>query len=72
VSPNPAKAFDHYLSAAVTGFPPAQFNVGRLYATGQGTTKNLDEARRWLGEAAKAGVPPAQKVLDYLDQETTK
>ena len=58
--------------AALAGFPPAQFNLGRLFATGKGTTKNLDEARRWLGEAARAGVTPAQQILDFLDQEAAK
>jgi TPR repeat protein len=66
------KAFEHYLAAAGSGFPPAQFNVGRLYAAGRGTAPNPVEARRWLGEAAKAGITPAQQILDLLDQQAAK
>ncbi len=69
VEQDPAKAFDHYLPAALAGFPPAQFNLGRLLATGKGTTRNIAEARRWLGEAATAGIAPARQLLDHLDKE---
>jgi TPR repeat protein len=57
------------LLAALAGFPPAQFNLGRLFATGQGTARDLEQARHWLGEAAKAGIAPARLLLDHLDRE---
>lgn len=65
-------AFEHYLAAAQSGFPPAQFNAGRLYAAGRGTAQNLGEARRWLGEAERAGITPAREILDMLDREAAK
>jgi TPR repeat protein len=62
---NEKAAFENYLAAAKGGYPPAQFNVGRLYAAG----RNKDEARRWLAEADKAGIPQARQILDLIDRD---
>lgn len=63
-------AFGHYLAAAREGFPPGQFNVGRLYMAGRGTARDPEEARRWLEQAEKAGIPQAHEILRLLDQDS--
>ena len=42
--------------------------IGELYAKGQGVQKNCDYARRWLDQAARAGVEVAkQNLLSGVD-----
>ncbi|MBE2282508.1 MAG: sel1 repeat family protein [Prosthecobacter sp.] len=48
------------LSAAEVGNIDAQFRAGSLYATGQGTTKNLTLAFQWWSKAAEQGHTQAQ------------
>ncbi len=44
---NPDKAFCYLLSAAMQGHTNAQQKVAQMYETGQGTTKDLNQARNW-------------------------
>ena len=41
-----AEAVKWYRLAAAQGYGQAQFSLGRMYANGQGVTKNLNEAQR--------------------------
>ena len=68
IEKNDKAAFESYLAAAKGGDPPGQFNVGRLYAAGRGTERNMDQARRWLDEAEKAGILQARQILDLLEK----
>ena len=45
--------------AALKGDPTAAYEVGMRYAEGKGIAANLDEAAKWYGRAAQAGVVPA-------------
>jgi TPR repeat protein len=56
---NEKAAFENYLAAAKGGYLPA----------GRGTERNKDEARRWLAEADKAGIPQARQILDLIDRD---
>jgi uncharacterized protein len=49
-----------YRKAAEQGHPEAQYNLGRLYATGAGVPRDQDEALRWVRAAASQGYAPAQ------------
>jgi localization factor PodJL len=46
-------------AAALKGDPTAAYEVGVRFAEGKGVASNLDEAAKWYGRAAKAGVVPA-------------
>jgi TPR repeat protein len=48
-----------YLCAARQGHARAQFNLGVMYASGQGVGRDLVEAYAWLRRAAEAGIPAA-------------
>jgi TPR repeat protein len=49
-----------YDKAAAQGHPEAQYNLARLYATGQGVPRDQEQALRWVRAAASQGYAPAQ------------
>ena len=53
----------HMRFAAESGIVTAQYDLGTMYATGQGTDANAFEAAKWIGKAAAAGNVEAQ--IDY-------
>ena len=55
-----ATALQWYKKAAENGDREALYNVGWMYATGQGTKANAEEAYRWFLESARHGEPSAQ------------
>jgi TPR repeat protein len=48
------------------GLAAAQYNVGEMYAKGQGVEPNYPEAVKWFRKAADQGVAPAQFNLGLL------
>ena len=64
VKPNPDRAFDmfHY-AASYFGDPDGQYNLARLYMTGQGTGRDPRQAARWMKLAAEKGHAPARAVF---------
>ncbi len=52
-----------YQLAAEKGHAEAQFNLGRLYATGKGVPHDEEQAARWVRAAASQGFAPAQARL---------
>lgn len=52
-----------YELAAQKGHAEAQFNLGRLYATGKGVAHDEEQATRWVRAAASQGYAPAQARL---------
>ncbi len=61
-----ATALAEFRTAAEQGTPVAQFNLGLLYASGQGTPKDEAEAAKWWRLAAENGVADAQNNLGLL------
>ena len=57
------QAASWYLSAAEKGHAEAQFNLGRLYATGKGVAHDEEQAARWIRASASQGYAPAQARL---------
>jgi TPR repeat protein len=55
-----------YRPAADQGHATAQYNLGLLYASGQGVPQDDAEAARWYGKAADQGNPEAQFNLGTL------
>src|ERR1700730_17310118 len=52
-----------YQLAAEKGHAEAQFNLGRLYATGKGVAHDEEQAARWTLASASQGYAPAQARL---------
>lgn len=68
------KAFAEFTLAAEQGLDLAQYNLGILYYTGQGTQRDYDLAFKWTELAAEQGHLGAQYNLAalYLDGHGTR
>lgn len=53
-------------AGAEAGFARAEFELGVTYATGQGDTKDVNEAARWFRKSAEQGYADAQYALGLL------
>ena len=49
----------------------AQFNLGIMYAKGQGVPEDPVRAYRWLNLAAAGGFEPARKIRDLVKKLMT-
>jgi hypothetical protein len=61
-----SKAFQLWLPEAKLGDGDAQYHIGLLYRDGQGVSKDLDEALRWLRLSAGHGFDPGQTELGWF------
>jgi hypothetical protein len=61
-----AEAVYWYRKAAEQGYPPAEYDLGRMLAGGRGVLNNEAEAEAWLRRAAENGIEEAQKRLKTL------
>lgn len=59
-------AYHEFRPLAERGNPAAQFNLGVMYAVGQGVKKDLGEAAKWFGLAAEQGYSNAQRNLGAM------
>mgnify|MGYP001557592173 CR=1 FL=1 len=57
------RAIEWYSKAANQNHPLAQFNLGIMYANGQGVKQNHQEAEIWFGKSARLGDAGAQHRL---------
>lgn len=72
VAPDPEKAFDWFLAAALQGHVPAQVSVARRYAAGAGVGKDDLQAYAWLYLAASSGDPSAIRQRDLMEKSLTE
>lgn len=56
------------LKAAAQGNAPAQFNLGVMYAQGQGVAPDAIEAHKWFVLAAAQDYPNARKFQETLER----
>jgi len=68
VSWNYAEAVRLFLKAAEQGNAAAKYNLGAMYEEGLGASKDLKEAEKWYGLAAKQGDAEAQKALESINK----
>src|SRR4051795_1066677 len=61
-----AAALKEWQPIATAGDPQAQYNLGLLYARGQGVTQDYAQAAQWYEKAAVQGVPAAQYNLGVM------
>lgn len=67
VKANPIAAQDYYMRAAATyRNPNAQYEIGRMFLTGEGVKASVKQAGRWLQLAAEKGHAGAQATLGNL------
>jgi TPR repeat protein len=57
------ESFGWYMMAAYQGDAAASFNMGQMFAAGEGVEKNLEKALYWIKFAAGKNYLPAQEVL---------
>lgn len=57
------QAVKWYREAAAQSFPEAEYELGLMYAAGEGVKKDNAEAVRWLVRAAEHDHPPAIRAL---------
>ena len=62
-------AFQVYRSLADQGLAVAQFNLGLMYANGQGVSKDETEAMKWYRLPADQGRSDAQYQLEHLSYQ---
>ncbi|WP_148132454.1 tetratricopeptide repeat protein, partial [Neisseria sp. HMSC074B07] len=58
-----AQAVQWYRKAAEQGLADAQYNLGMMYANGQGVRQDYAEAVRWFRKTAEQGLAEAQYNL---------
>ena len=58
-------AFKLWLPMAEQGYAKAQFNLGVMYAKGQGVKQDDFEAVKWFRKAAEQGHANAQAILGF-------
>jgi TPR repeat protein len=70
VKQNPKTGFSLLKKAAEQGHPAAMFYLSLCYASGQGTTANKTETKKWLQKAAQQDLDPEVKKMakDALKQ----
>jgi len=61
-----AAAHAWYLCAARQGHARAQFNLGLMYAAGQGLARDLVQAWCWLQRAERSGAAGAARHADKV------
>lgn len=57
------EALEYYLKSANQGEAEGQYGLGAMYAAGEGTKQNNEEARRWIMRAAEQGHVQAINVM---------
>lgn len=63
---NAKQAFSLYTKAATAGIASAQYELGEIYAKGQGVNQDYNRAVEWYTKAAKQGLAQAQYALGKL------
>jgi len=67
VTANPTLAIEYYMRAAATyRNADAQFELGRMFLSGEGGAKSIQQAARWLQLAAEKGHVGARATLGNL------
>lgn len=67
VKPNPSAAQEYYMRAAANyRNPNAQYEIGKMFLSGEGVRSSVRQAGRWLQLAAEKGHAGAQATLGNL------
>ncbi|NOX92068.1 MAG: sel1 repeat family protein [Gammaproteobacteria bacterium] len=69
---SPKQAFPWMRQAALAGYAPAQYELGRLFFSGKIIKRNEPQALKWLGRARAANYAPARKAFDQMVKRMVK
>ena len=61
------EGISYFIKAAKMGLAEAQSILGACYLYGEGVDKNVDEAIKWLRQAARGGDKEAKLLLNNLE-----
>jgi TPR repeat protein len=61
------EALYYWTQAANNGHPRAQYYLGLAYCSGEGTTRDLEEGKKWLREAERQKLSAATMMLNHLE-----
>ena len=64
-----SNARSFYIMAALAGYAPAQYRLGRLYFKGDKIEQDFHEAAKWLEKAAAQEYEPAKPLLKRVYRE---
>ena len=67
-SPDPKAAGRWFRRAAEQGFTSAQFNLGAMYAKGEGVARNYVKAHMWVTITSAYGNKKGKKVRDIVEK----
>jgi len=68
----PKQAFPWIKKAALAGYVPAQYELGRLFFSGKIIKRDEPQALKWLGQAKAANYAPAGKAFDQMVKRLVK
>lgn len=66
---SPQQALELIIRAAENGNSDAQFILGERYSSGDGQSRDLSKAKKWLSMAAAQGDPEAKSKLAMIEHE---
>lgn len=61
------KAFIRLMPSAKSGNAEAQYAIGYMYYTGQGTVQNREKAKEWISKSARQNYPTAISALKQIN-----
>ncbi len=64
----PHGSLESIITSATEGNPEAQYQLGIMYAKGDGVNKDRDRANKWLRKAANQGHAKAQRALEIVSE----
>jgi TPR repeat protein len=65
------RALRHWAPLAQRGDGAAQYNLGRMYARGEGVHRDLPEAYKWFTLAGMAGRPEGERARQAVSRTMT-
>jgi TPR repeat protein len=65
------RALRHWAPLAQRGDGAAQYNLGRMYARGEGVQRDFQEAYKWFTLAALAGRPEGERARRAVSHSMT-
>ncbi len=65
------RALRHWAPLAQRGDGAAQYNLGRMYARGEGVQRDLPEAYKWFTLAGMAGRPEGERARQAVSRSMT-
>jgi TPR repeat protein len=66
VEPSPKRAIRLLTYSAESGYIPAQYTLGKAFASGKAGKRDMSQALQWLGKAKLNGYPKADEAVQEV------